>query len=226
MCSPAAGRSVATPQAGPLGSMMETKYEACAATIRGRLTRNLGSRMVSAGCHRTGCHSEASDWPGFCSWCLSFLLIGAWPVGYVLCAQSAGWMSESRQWTVPEKTGRRCRSAQSRSNLTCPLTSLQQSHQGLRGPHPFLLHLCAPLHLPPLLWSHPGCSALSGNWACDWTGEGRETESQDSPHGSSEERREEEQQTKDTEGKRERKSVMKMRARVNVEKKDERHNVT
>lgn len=132
-------------------------------TARGRPTQILGSRMASAGCHRTDYHSEASDWPGFCSWCLWFLLIGAWPGGDVPCVLSAGWRSGSHQWTKPERMGMRCRSAQSGSNLTCPLTSLQQSRQGLRGPHPFLLPLCAPLHLPPPLWPRPGCLALSGN---------------------------------------------------------------
>lgn len=48
-------------------------------------------------------------------------------------------------------------------------------------------------------------------------------ESQDSPHGSSEERREEEKQTKGTEKKRKTESVMKMKEGVMGEEKDESH---
>lgn len=161
MCSPAAGCWLTPPQAGLLSSLRETEHEASVATAHGQLIRTLGSRMASAGCHRTGCHSEASDWPGFCSWCLWCLPIGAWPAGYVPCALSAGWRSGSRQWTEPERMGRRCRSAQSGSNLTCPPTSPQQSRHGLRGPHLCPLPPCAPLHLPPPLWPRPGCSAPS-----------------------------------------------------------------
>lgn len=151
------------PQSGPLQLKREMEHEASVVTARGRLTRTLGSRMVSAGYHRTGCHSEVSDWPGFCSWCLWCPLNGAWPAGYVQCVLSAGWRSVSHQWTEPERMGRRYRSAQSGSNLTCPLTPHQQSRQGLRGPRPFPLPLCAPLHLPPPLWFHPSCSAQSGS---------------------------------------------------------------
>lgn len=167
-------------------STSETDREASAATARGQPTRTLGSRMASADCRRTGCHSEASDWLGFCSWCLWCLLIGAWPAGCVQSGLNAGWTSGSHRWTESVRMGRRCRSAQSGSNPTHPQTPHQQSHQGLRGLHPSPLPLCAPLHLLPPLWLHPGCSAPSGSWAGGWTGGWRETESQDSPHGSSE----------------------------------------
>lgn len=166
----------------------ETQHEASVVIVHEQLTQTLGSQMASTSCHRTGCHSEVFDWPDFCSWCLWFLLIGAWSEDYVLCVLSADWRSRSRQWTEPERMGMRCRSAQSESNLTCLLTSLQ-SYQGLQGHHPFQFPLCAPLHLPLPLWSHPGCWALSGNWVCDWTGGWRVMESRNFPHGLSEERR-------------------------------------
>lgn len=159
-------------------------------TAHGRLIQTLGSRMASTGCRRTGCHSEASDLPGFCSWCPWFLLIGAQQVGYAPCARSAGWRNESRQWTELERMGRRCRSGQSRNNLTYPLRNLQQSDKGFRGPPPFLLPLCAPLYRPQPLWPRPGCLALSGNWVCDLTEGWKEMESRDSHRGSSGERRE------------------------------------